>query len=298
MSINVTVTMMCSYCTGIYGRSQLREVICDSDRKSFDTMMAIGDASTLSLYSTIGISEKGSWNQTKQSELMKGMQRGDLSALQMRDHAEYLHGRRKVSTTHDAYERSIKYWDEFRKIFDLPHTLHPVGRLTRRGAVETILDVYFTHLSLTLKNGNTKVKGEAQGDTIAGHITRLMTAHQNLGIVLPDMKDRIQELATGHDKKLIDVHGVRPKKKATPANTELYKIMMKMDWTGVADKYMVTAFMALFLCLWEGLLRQAASPIIGDSKYEWKRTTQRSYAYKYVQTSSVIDYYVDRNLAE
>ena len=51
---------------------------------------------------------------------------------------------------------------------------------------------------------------------------------------------------------------MRPKKKATPANIELCKIMMKMDWTGVADTYMMTAFMALFLCLWEGLLRQAA----------------------------------------
>ena len=95
--------------------------------------------------------------------------------------------------------------------------------------MEKILDIYFTHLSLTLKNGTTKEKGGAQGATIAGHITRLLIAHSNLGIVLPDISARIQELATGHDKKLIDIHGVRPKKKVTPANIELYTIMISMD---------------------------------------------------------------------
>ena len=90
--------------------------------------------------------------------------------------------------------------------------------------------------------------------TITVHISRLMAAHWVLGIRIKDTSERMNVLATGHDKKLIDIHGVRMKKKATPANIELYKIMIGMRWEGIAEKFMVTSFLALLLCLWEGLL--------------------------------------------
>ena len=227
----------------------------EADRNAFDIMMAKGDGSTLSLYTAVGTSVKGTWDQQKQKEMVGDMNNRLLSVARALAHARYLHDRRKVDTTHGALRTSIKYWEEFRVIWGLPHILYPDETSESHRVIEIILNLYFIQLSLKVRNGTTKVQGEAKGDTITGHISRLINAHRVLGVQINDMSERMNGLATGHDKKLIDIHGVRMKKKVTPANIELYKIMIGMRWEGIAEKFMVTSFLALFLCLWEGLLR-------------------------------------------
>ena len=252
--------MSLSFLTGICGdkRREIRMAVLPSDRSAFDTMMLNGDNYSRSLSETLGSSVKGKWTQGHQRALVNGITSGTMSAAEQLNHCHVLADRRIVNRTHGSYETSLKYFLNACEAWDLPGVLIPPPANPRGGAFFTIMTLLFLHLSATIVNSITKKKGESQGKTIKGHIARIRSMHQMIDIQWPCIKEWLQALSIGHDKQLIDINGVVPKKQAAPMNVELYRTLIDMEWPTEFTLEMKMMYLSLFLMLWEGLLRPAA----------------------------------------
>ena len=244
--------------TGTSGdkRQELRLTVLASDRASFDDMMANGDSHGRSLNETLGSALKGTWTRENQRSLVAGVASGSMSAQDQITHSRKLVDRRVVDATHRAYATSLKYFRRMAKLWDLPPVLIPPRSNPIGGAFYTIITMLFMYLSATLRNSKSKTVGEAQKKTIIGHIARLRSMHWMINILWPEINPLLNGLGNGYSKRLIDLNGIVPKKKATAMNVQIYKQIINMRWPTEFSLEEKIKFLSLFLTLWEGLLRQ------------------------------------------
>ena len=231
-------------------------MVLASDRASFDDMMVNGDSHGRSLKETLGSALKGTWTREEQRSLVAGVASGSMPARDQINHSRKLFDRRVVDATHKAYATSLKYFLRMAKLWDLPPVLIPPRSNPIGGAFYTIITMLFMYLSATLRNSKSKVVGEAQKKTITGHIARVRTMHWMINISWPEVKPLLNDLGKGYCKRLIDLNGVVPKKKATAMNVQIYKQIINMKWPIEFSLEEKIKFLSLFLTLWEGLLRQ------------------------------------------